>query len=166
MSQQDTIFAIDPGPMQSAFVRWDGARIVERSIWSNADLLSRLGGGFNDADVLIVEMVENYGKPAGKDLFETAVMVGAFMNAGAGMVGRFRVLRRTVKYWHCRTMKAGDAEIRAALIGKLGEPGTKDKPGATYGVARDMWAALALAVYWTECEEQQRKVFEYERQAA
>jgi len=162
----DTIFAIDPGPLESAFVRWDGKRVIEHSKWRNGDLLFRLANDFNPADVLLVEMVENYGKPAGKDLFETAVMVGAFMNAGAGMAGRHRVLRRTVKYWHCRTMKAGDTEIRATMIAKIGAPGTKDKPGPTYGVSRDQWAALALAVYWTECEEFNRQVFEYRKAAA
>ena len=162
----EPVFAIDPGPIQSAFVRWDGERIIEHAIWRNGDLLSRLKGGFNDGDTLLVEMVENYGKPAGKDLFETAVFVGAFMNAGEMMAGRFRVLRRTVKYWHCRTMKAGDTQIRAAMVEKYGEPGTKAKPGRTYGVKADEWQALALATYWTECEEQQRKVFEYRKAAA
>jgi hypothetical protein len=44
-------------------------------------------------------------------------------------------------------MRAKDANIRQALIDKIGPQGTKAQPGPTYGIKSHSWAALAVAVY-------------------
>jgi hypothetical protein len=46
-------------------------------------------------------------------------------------------------------MKAKDANIRQALIDKIGPQGTKKDPGPTYGISKDVWSALAIAVTHT-----------------
>jgi len=43
-------------------------------------------------------------------------------------------------------MKAKDANIRQALIDKLGPVGTKKSPGPLWGVKSHIWSALAVAV--------------------
>jgi hypothetical protein len=44
-------------------------------------------------------------------------------------------------------MRAKDANIRQALIDKLGAVGTKKAPGPLYGISGHLWAALAVADY-------------------
>ena len=57
-----------------------------------------------------------------------------------------RVFRMAVKMHLCHSAKAKDANIRQALIDRLGPPGTKKAPGPTYGVTSHAWPALAIAV--------------------
>jgi hypothetical protein len=59
-----------------------------------------------------------------------------------------RITRGEVKVHVCNSKKAKDANVRQALIDRLGKPGTKKAPGPTYGIAGDVWAALAVAVTW------------------
>jgi hypothetical protein len=40
--------------------------------------------------------------------------------------------------------------VRQALLDKYGAPGTKKAPGLTYGISSHVWAAFALATYYTE----------------
>ncbi|HET6477318.1 MAG TPA: hypothetical protein VFH93_14740 [Thermoleophilia bacterium] len=45
-----------------------------------------------------------------------------------------------------------DANIRQALLDRFGGPaavGRKAAPGPLYGIARDVWSALAIAVTYT-----------------
>jgi hypothetical protein len=39
-----TILAIDPGTTDSAFVLWDGARVIDAAHWPNADIRQVLIG--------------------------------------------------------------------------------------------------------------------------
>jgi hypothetical protein len=50
----------------------------------------------------------------------------------------------------CHNARANDANIRQALIDRYGPPGTRLHPGLLYGVVRDIWAALALAVAYLD----------------
>jgi len=57
------------------------------------------------------------------------------------------IYRRDIKMHFCHTMKGKDANIRQVLIDRLGPPGRKKTPGITYGIKKDLWQALAGAVY-------------------
>ncbi len=51
--------------------------------------------------------------------------------------------------------KGTDADVREALIDRYGGDretavGRKANPGPLHGIARDMWAALAVGVAWIE----------------
>ena len=59
-----------------------------------------------------------------------------------------RIKRLEVKLWLCHDSKAKDANIRQALIDRFGPVGTKNNPAPMFGMAGDMWAALAVAVTW------------------
>lgn len=147
-----TIIAIDPGPEQSALVEWNG-QIVSAVIEPNNEILVRLRVTDPLPPLrleLWIEMIASYGMPVGREVFETCVWVGRFMEAWTGMNEPKRVTRHEVKIHHCHSSKAKDANIRQALIDKYGAPGTKKNPGRTYGVTSDMWAALAVATYAAE----------------
>ena len=141
------IFAIDPGTTESAFVRWNGEKILSIGKQLNDDLVAY---GTGD-DINAIEMIASYGMPVGKEVFETCVWIGRFMQAWGGAE---LVYRKDVKMHLCGTTKAKDGNVRQALIDRLGAPGTKKNPGATYGVSGDMWQALALAVtYYDKLRE-------------
>ena len=92
--------------------------------------------------------------PAGRDLFETALWVGRFIQAAEQIGMKWeKVYRKDVKLFFCQSMRAKDGNIRQALIDRFGPPGTKKAPGRLYGVKSDEWAALALAVFFSETRE-------------
>jgi hypothetical protein len=148
------VLAIDPGPTESAYVLWDGSKILNKGKESNWFVIGLLQGVKEDQpDIKIaIEMIGHYGTgmPAGKEVFDTCVWIGRFIQI-CGQDNR--VLRPTVKTHICGSARAKDSNVRQALIDYLGAPGTKKKPGGTYGVSKDIWQALALAVYWTNKHE-------------
>lgn len=144
------ILAIDPGPTQSAYVIWDGARKGNAEILSN-DLMAMLVNGCaqqGDIDHMVIEKVACYGMAVGAETFETCVWTGRFIQAWdsvrEGEQGR--LTRLDIKVHLCKSAKAKDANVRQALIDRFGIPGTKKTPGPLYGITSHCWAALAVAV--------------------
>lgn len=146
------LFAIDPGPVQSAYVLYDvdAGRPVEFDIVPTTAM--RWVVDRADADALAIEMVASYGMPVGADVFETCVNAGRFLERWALSHGGevVRVKRLEVKTHLCHDSRAKDSNIRAALIDRYGGKdravGRKAEPGPLYGVSKDVWAALAVAV--------------------
>ena len=145
------IIAIDPGSVQSAFVFYDAVlqRIEAKNIVANPILLKMLEmEAIPLGATLVIEQVASMGMPVGEDVFETVFWSGRFVQAFAREF--HRVKRHEVKMHLCGNMRAKDGNIRQSLIDKLGAPGTKKQPGATYGISGDCWAALAVAVTFAE----------------
>lgn len=144
------LLAIDPGPEQSAYVVWDGERIREKAILPNEDLLAidYVDSALNVVDRLVVEQVRCYGMPVGVEIFDTVEWTGRFIQWWAQRGnGKFDLVpRMDVKMHLCRTSRAKDSNIRAALIDRFGAPGVKAAKGVTHGLKKDLWAAFALAV--------------------
>lgn len=147
---RNPIFAIDPGTTHSAYVVWDGAKIISKGKLLNAEMLEiiRLWDAF-DRSQFVIEMIGHYGSgmSVGKEVFETCVWIGRYVEAcDQGGHEALLVKRTTVKMHLCGLARAKDPNVRQALIDRLGAPGTKANPGVTYGVSADVWQALALAV--------------------
>lgn len=150
------IFAIDPGPVESAWVLYqDDVQACPRNEalrdfakQGNNEVIERLR--FHaPAQHLVIEKIASFGMPVGAEVFETVYWSGRFAEAfGATRVSR--ITRPTVKMHLCHSMRAKDANIRQALIDRFGEPGTKKNPGMLYGVSGDVWSALAVAVTFTD----------------
>lgn len=147
------ILAVDPGPKTSAVVVFDPAEaVIEHArIHDNVRVLTSMGERKPD-EVLVCEMIACYGMPVGAEVFETCVWIGRFAEAWGGAEGMdwFRVTRHTCKMHLCHSARANDSNIRQALIDRFGKPGTKANMGKTYGVSKDMWAALAVAVTFAD----------------
>lgn len=147
-----TIFAIDPGPTESAYLVWKNGRMECGMMRDNHDIVQLIRqGSHRHCDVLAIEMIACYGMPVGKETFETCLWIGRFLEANDSHpfdnpTSRL-VYRKDVKIHLCGSMKAKDPNIRQALIDKHGAPGTKKQPGPTYGVSGHLWAALAVADY-------------------
>jgi hypothetical protein len=142
-----TLLAIDPGPVMSAWVMLRDGKIAEfDKVW-NQSLLGEIQR--RAPDRCAIEMIASFGMPVGREVFETCVWIGRFMEAfGADRCDR--LTRIEIKSHLCHSAKAKDANIRQALIDRLGPPGTKKAPGGTYGISGDVWSALAVAVTWMD----------------
>jgi len=148
------ILAIDPGPEKSAWVLYNSDSqepIVQMGIEENDDLILRaLNEEFEiEIDEVVIEMVASYGMAVGASVFETCVTIGRFVQ----LFNRLPVnmmYRKDVKMHLCQSMRAKDANIRQALLDRLGPQGTKKNPGPTYGISKDIWSALAVAVTFAD----------------
>lgn len=136
------IFAIDPGPVQSAYVLWDGSALLDKGKVPSAQILPLLG--IHEDCKFVCEMIACYGMAVGAEVFETCVWIGRFLEKLQGNMERMR--RLDCKMHLCHSARANDSNIRQALIDRFGAPGTKKAPGVTFGLSGDMWAAFAVAV--------------------
>ena len=149
------ILALDPGTTQTAYVCWDGARVVECGIVANDELLAMLRsvGRYDGVQTVAVEMIASYGMPVGREVFETCVWIGRFVE-NVKVPWRL-VYRMDAKLHLCHVPRAKDGNIRQALLDRFGPVGTKKSPGPLYGVKSHIWAALAVAVFATESKDAQ-----------
>jgi hypothetical protein len=147
------ILAIDPGPESSAWVCYNPTEqfLYGKNIQPNMDVLRMLAEWdheFTEPAHLVIEQVASFGMPVGAEVFETVFWSGRFAQAFGGSFSR--VKRHEVKMHLCQNMRAKDGNIRQALLDKFGPAGTKKAPGKLYGVRKDLWSALAVAVTFAE----------------
>jgi len=150
------LLAIDPGTTESAYAMLDmsDCRPVTVGKVPNEELLDMLtvaSGGRT-----VIEMVASYGMPVGREVFETCVWIGRFLERVGGAE---LIYRSAVKLHHCHSAKANDANVTQALIDRFasGErnrgKGTARAPGWFYGFSGDIWQAYALGVYACDMSE-------------
>ena len=159
------ILSIDPGTTKSAYVLWDfqKEKLLQCGIEENKKMLTvleKIQKKYCQVEFKI-EMVGHYGTgmPAGKSIFETCIWIGIFI-ASWGCAKTFMdhlVLRKTIVSHICGSSRAKDSNVRQALIDRFGSPGTKKKPGKLYGVKKDIWSALALAVYRADLKKGEKR---------
>lgn len=159
------ILAIDPGTLKSGWCLYSDGRVIESGVSDNDSVLDLFPFFSSRADTMAVEMVASYGMAVGRETFETVLWTGRFVQRWVDSChGRcIKVYRQDAKRCCCKTHKASDADIRAALIARLGDVGTKKAPGPLYGVKTHVWAALAIAItaedmmrrpeFWADREE-------------
>jgi hypothetical protein len=141
------VIGIDPGPRESAFVVWDGERVVSCGDMRNRDLALHLDSA---SSTIACEWVESFGMAVGREVFETVFAVGVLSEHAKP----FRLVpRRDVKLHLCASPRAKDGNIRQALIDRFGEVGTKRNPGPLFGISQHRWAALAVAVTAHDLEQ-------------
>lgn len=156
------VIALDPGYLRSAFVQYDGQRVLAHGIEANEQLLDDLRASRVDAVLVIEEMqlfASNFG--VGREIFDSVFWSGRF--AEAWQPRRWERLLRSKVRGHLGASKGGDAAVRAALIDRFGPyketaVGTKDKRGPLYGVRKDEWQALAIAVVWWDIQRGRQDV--------
>ena len=74
-------------------------------------------------------MIASYGMPVGKEVFETCVWIGRFVElARLQNIDVEYIYRKDEKMNICHSMKAKDSNIRQALIDRFGPVGTKRNP--------------------------------------
>jgi hypothetical protein len=154
------ILSIDPGCTESAWLVYDNASVKGIEAFTkqpNEPIVEVLRGKGPHlwCDHLAIEMVASYGMPVGKEVFETVLWIGRFIEAWGGPFTL--IYRKDVKLHLCGSVRAKDSNIRQALIDRFGAPGTKGNPGATYGISKDVWSALAVAITYADRAEIETK---------
>lgn len=147
------VVGIDPGPMQSAFacVLSDGG-LFRCDILANTSFIYDIGNSVVHGGPcrFAIEVVESFGMPVGREVFQTCEWIGRFREA-LGREFDLRLGRKDVKRHLCGSLRAKDSNVRAALLDRYGGSrrvacGTKKQPGPLYGVKSHCWSALAVAV--------------------
>lgn len=162
------LLAIDPGTEQSGYCVFDGDTVTASGVMPNTEMLAYVQRGHFEinAHKLAIEMIASYGMPVGREVFETCLWIGRFVQAWHNPDAVQLIYRRDVKTHLCGTAKAKDANIRQALLdrfprtggGKTPQVGTKAAPGPLYGVSTHAWAALAVAMLVTDRAAQTSRV--------
>lgn len=143
------IFAIDPGNVYSAYaILNEELRPIKFGKVENLILVEIIGEECKKEMKFAIEMVASYGMAVGKEVFDTCVWIGRFLELIQIRTGENpnMIYRKEEKMNLCGTMRAKDSNIRQALIDRFGPVGTKKKPGWFYGVKADVWAAIAVGV--------------------
>lgn len=138
------VIGIDPGPTESAVVWWDGDKVERSSIVASDHVFDEV---FWSGAIVACEHIQCFGLAVGKEVFETAYLIGGIREYCRSQAIPFnRVFRSDVKMHLCNSMRAKDPNIRQALIDRFGVVGTKKAPGPLFGIKADLWSALAVAV--------------------
>lgn len=159
-----TILAIDPGDIQSGYVLMElpDIKLIEFGKIDNNELLRIINrillqdttDTHDDCNIgIAIEMIGSYGMGVGKSVFETCVWIGRYIQVieeyGYHPV---KIYRMEEKVNLCHSSRAKDSNIRLALIDRFAKfdtkngKGTKAHPDVFYGVSKDVWAAIAVAV--------------------
>jgi hypothetical protein len=138
-----TIFAIDPGPEKSAFLIWNGGKVLDHGHVDNYEMRQLLIG--REYDIVAIEMIASYGMKVGASVFETCYWVGRFSEVARSCCEK--CYRKDIKKYLCGTLRSKDKDIRKALLDRVGEQGTTKNQGPTCGLKSHTWAALAVALY-------------------
>lgn len=156
------ILAIDPGNEQSAWCLLDSKTLKPINFSKDKNRMVDVTIRFAPSDVVVIERIASYGMAVGKEVFETCEWVGRFScTAESCRIPVAYVYRKDEKLNLCGTTKAKDANIRQALIDRFGPVGTKKNPGWFYGVSKDVWSAIAVAVTYAD-KQRDMKQFEGE----
>ncbi|MCY1196927.1 hypothetical protein D9M72_82830 [compost metagenome] len=144
------ILALDPGTDKTGWCLLLGDRVIGSGVEPNDQMLAKVQA--RGASTLAVEMIASYGMPVGREVFETCVWIGRFVQAWGGKAEM--VYRKDVKMHLCGTAKAKDGNVRQAILdlyprsggGATPQVGTKAQPGPLHGVSTHAWAALGVAI--------------------
>jgi hypothetical protein len=146
--QKCYIFPLRVGGCETAYLTMDGGKIGSLFGKVANDIILDLIY-HRDFDAIICEEIQCFGMAVGKSTLDTVRWTGRCEEAAHRrgipfyLVGR----KEVVLHW-CQSARARDPNVRRALLDHYGEPGTKNKPGQTYGITKDVWSALAIAGYW------------------
>ena len=159
----NTVWALDPGPQTSALIGLEpGTRLPRDPLLASNDVVLKEVQALRFG-TLWIEIPRSYGMPASNALLDTAFWVGRFTEACP--VDVELISRKEVVLALCGTARAGDSNViralkdlyaehpKASAVGSEPAVGVKTAPGPLYGIRRDLWQALAVAVVATETEE-------------
>lgn len=148
------ILSIDPGNALSAWMILEDGVPLRFGKDENEKFLLDLRNK-HWADEMAIEMVESFGMAVGKEVFQTCVWTGRFIETwNVKGFSWTPITRKEVKMHLCHSMRAKDANIRQSIIDKFGGKetaiGRKATPGPLYGISADVWSALAVGLTYLE----------------
>lgn len=152
------ILAIDPGNTESAYCFIDEKtyKPIKFAKTHNDNILKIIKE--ETYNKLIVEMIASYGMAVGKEVFDTCVWIGRFIQENNFHENRNHeyIYRKEEKINLCGSMKAKDSNIRKALIDRFATfdfkngKGTKKQNDWFYGFSKDIWSAYAVGITYLD----------------
>ena len=171
VAEMREIFAIDPGNEESAYALLDRdlrpamfAKTDNKSIMIQLETYCQLNEDVNMHPTVAIEMVACYGMPVGREVFETCVWIGRFIQCIENHGCKYKfIYRKDEKMNLCHSMRATDATITQALVDRFASgvsnhgKGRKDKRGWFYGFNHDVWQAYAVGVTYHDMYQSQEE---------
>jgi len=152
---ENLILALDTGTTQTGFcvVSQDTLKPVKFGKINNEDILTQINL-MPEGSVVVLEQFKSYGMSIGQSTMDAIQWNGRFIQRAIDKGFRTDIVARMEEKMNlCKNGKAKDSNIRQALIDRFGEVGTKNAQGWFYGVSKDMWSAIAIAVTWSDREK-------------
>ena len=154
------ILALDPGNTHTAGVylgtdfRQPGGGYALSDHWylPNEEAIEKITT-YPYCEHVAIEMIACYGMAVGREVFDTCVWIGRFIERWNGPYTQ--VFRRDVKLHLCNSAKAKDKNVRQALIDLYGGKSATKKGGMLHGVSGDTWAALGVGTTYLNAQESQ-----------
>jgi hypothetical protein len=145
-----SVLAVDPGPRSHGVVLFDGQRVIESRDMTTEELRCYIQWlATDDPPAIACEWIASYGMPVGKEVFETVLQIGMLR-----AITPMRLIPRAdIKLHLCGSMRAKDANIRQALLDKLGPVGTKKNPKSLRLIHLRREKNLLRWVAWTQNHE-------------
>lgn len=160
------ILAVDPGNLQSAYCIIDKQtyKPIEFGKIDNNELRTKMCEDlrFYPIESFVIEMIASYGMAVGKEVFDTCVWIGRFIETFKCPF-TYYIYRKEEKLNLCGSMKAKDSNIRQALIDRFATfdfkngKGTKKQQDIFYGFSKDIWAAYAVGITWLDKQKETEK---------
>lgn len=159
--------AIDPGPVNSAYciMSCDTFKPYDFAKVGNDVLRRRILSGTTFVPV-IIERVQSYGMPVGREVFQTCEWIGRFTeDATLSKHPVSYIDRIEEKQYICHDTRANDSNIRRALIDRFAKhdmkngKGTKANPDFFYGFHADVWAAFSVGFSYIMKQKYRRETF-------
>lgn len=159
------VLGIDPGSEKSAYCMVDALTMRPLSFGKvqNIGVLNILRRESKSKSVemdVVIEQVVSYGMPVGREVFQTCEWIGRYKQVAYDFCVSFHDMpRKEVCIELCHSAKAGDSNVRRALIDLFAEhdlkngKGTKNNPDWFSGFSADMWSAYAIAYTFIKHEE-------------
>lgn len=156
-----TLIAIDPGTTHSAYVvcRLNDQGKIEKILETvaqlpNEEMCNMFDVFTRPGDQFVIEMISSYGQRVGREVFETCLWIGRFIEnillvseKEPDLITRHDVKMRLTG----KVAGVNDSALRQVVMdlhgGKVAK-GTKKNPGPLYNVKADAWQALAIAHAW------------------
>ena len=147
-----SVFAIDPGSRMSAYcVVQEGFQPDVFGKVQNEELIRIVKAQKGVVDAVVIEQVASYGMPVGLEVFTTCEWIGRFKQIAINnKLHTAELFRKDVTVEVCGSAKAGDSNVRRALIDRFAKhdfvngKGTRGNPDWFHGFAADVWSAYAI----------------------
>jgi Holliday junction resolvasome RuvABC endonuclease subunit len=144
------ILGIDPGPKETAYCLVDeNYAVVYAGKVENYKIIQVIGKTIMEPNFAetAIESLQSFGMPVGKEVFETAYMIGRIQQKLDDTQRKYTLYPRQ-EYAHsiCGTGKISDSILRQALLLRFGGD-KKDEPLHQLKGSSDLRSAYAVAVY-------------------
>lgn len=162
------VLGLDPGPEETgvAFYDSDADHPFQFDVCDNQTVLDRYLYSYEFyADCMAFEGFRDYGTAVGETTWFACLAMGGFLEAWKKEKKRpaFVVYNQEVRaHFTGRVRGIKDADLKRAIRGRWGEPGTKKNPGVLYTIKGKSHAynALGVAVTFIEGGSRNQNVFE------